>query len=109
MLTCHLEMKMKRKTEYIFLMYRFFVKIKHLPLLSTVDLPFIHIYTQFDSFLTSSYKFRTVYTLFYRRFRICSSWNKLHTELISLKQVFLKNGLPENFMNVSKDLRITYM
>ena len=87
-------------------MYRFFVKIKHLPLLSTVVLPFIHIlqtfihiYTHFDSFLTSSYKFGTVYTLSYRCFRISSSWNKLHTELVSLKHVFLKNDLPENFMN----------
>ena len=38
MLTCHLQFKVKSKTECPFLMYRLFVKIKHLPLLSTVNL-----------------------------------------------------------------------
>ena len=50
MLTCHLQLKVKSKTECPFLMYRLFVIIKHLPLLSTVNLPlveFIHILTAF--------------------------------------------------------------
>ena len=50
MLTCHLQLKMKSKTECPFLMYRIFVKIKHLPLLPNVNLPlveFIHILTAF--------------------------------------------------------------
>ena len=45
MLTCNLRLKVKSKTECPFLMYRLFVKIKHLPPLSTVNLPlveFIH-------------------------------------------------------------------
>ena len=37
MLTCHLQLKMKSKTECPFLMYRLFAKIKHLPLLSTIN------------------------------------------------------------------------
>ena len=41
---------------------------------------FSGIYTHFDSFLPSTYKFGTIYTLAYRCFRICSSWTKLHTE-----------------------------
>ena len=41
---------------------------------------FSGIYTHFDSFLPSTYKFGTIYTLAYRCFRICSSWSKLHTE-----------------------------
>ena len=50
MLTCHLRLKVKSKTECPFLMYRLFMKIKHLPPLPTVNLPlvqFIHILTAF--------------------------------------------------------------
>ena len=57
------------------------------------------VYTHFGSFLPSTYKFGTVYKLAFRCFRICSSWTKLHTELVFLKEVFLKNGYPENFIN----------
>ena len=94
MLTYHLQLRMKSKTECHF---RLFVKIKHLPLLSTANLPLV-VYTHFDNFLPSTYKFGNVYTLVYRGFRICSSWTKLYTTLICLKQIFLKNGYPENFI-----------
>ena len=50
LLLCHLQFKMKRKTECLFLMYRLLVKKKYLSLLSTVKLPlveFIHILTAF--------------------------------------------------------------
>ena len=50
MLTCRLKLKMKSKIECLFLMWTLFVKIKHLPLLSTVNLPlvgFIHSLTAF--------------------------------------------------------------
>ena len=50
MLTCHLQLKMKNKTEFPFLIYRLFVKIKHLPLLFTLNLllvEFIYILTAF--------------------------------------------------------------
>ena len=43
------------------------------------------VYTHFDSFLPSTYKFGTVYTLVCRCLRICSRWTKLHNELVSLK------------------------
>ena len=36
-----------------------------------------------------TYKFGNVYTLAYRCFRICSSWTKLYTELVRLKQNLL--------------------
>ena len=57
------------------------------------------VYTHFDSFLPSTYKFGTVYTLAYRCFRICSSWTKLRNELVCLKETFLKNGYHEDFIN----------
>ena len=41
MLTCHLQMKMKSKTECPFLMWRLFVKIKHLPFLFIVNLSLV--------------------------------------------------------------------
>ena len=54
---------------------------------------FSGVYTHFDSCL-STYKFGAVYTFACRCFRICSSWTKLHTELVCLKQTFLKKWLP---------------
>ena len=57
------------------------------------------VYIHFDCFLPSTYKFGTVYTLAYRCFRICSSWTKLHNELVCLNETFLKNGYPEDFIN----------
>ena len=37
------------------------------------------VYKHFDSFLPSTYKFGTVYTLSYRCLRICSSWTNNYT------------------------------
>ena len=50
MLTCQLQLKMKSKTECPLSMYRFFVTIKYLPILSTINLllvTFIQILTAF--------------------------------------------------------------
>ena len=60
---------------------------------------FSGVYTHFDSFLRSTYKFGTVYTIAYRCFRICCSWTKLRNELVCLKATFSKNGYPEDFIN----------
>ena len=60
---------------------------------------FSGVYSHFDSFLPSTYNFGTVYTLAYKCFRICSSWTKLHTELLFVKQIFIKNGYPESFID----------
>ena len=46
--------------------------------------------THFDSFLPSNSKFGTVSTLAHRCLQICSSWTKLHNELVCLKAIFLK-------------------
>ena len=69
---------------------------------------FSGVYTHFDSFLPSTYKFGTVCTLAYRCLRICSSSTKLRNELLSLKTFFLKNGYPENYMNKCFKKLITY-
>ena len=71
---------------------------------------FSGVYTHYDSFLPSTYKFGTVYTLAYRCLQICSSGTKLHNELVCLKEIFLKNSYPEDFINKCfKNVWITYM
>ena len=58
---------------------------------------FSGVYSNFESFLPSVYKFGMVYTLVYRCFRISSNWTQFHTELTFLKGIFRKNGYPESF------------
>ena len=53
---------------------------------------FSGVYTHFESFLPTIYKFGMVYTLAYRCFKICSYWTKFHVEFSFLKQEFLKTG-----------------
>ena len=60
---------------------------------------FSGICSDFKSFLPSIYKFVVVYILVYRCFQICSNWTQFHTEWISLKGIFQKNGYPENFID----------
>ena len=55
---------------------------------------FSGVYSNFESFLPSIYKFGMVYNLVYRCFRICSNWTQFHTELTFLKGIFQKNGNP---------------
>ena len=54
---------------------------------------FSGVYTHLDSFLPFTFKFGTIFTLAsYRCLRICSSWTKLHYELVCLKEISLKIG-----------------
>ena len=57
------------------------------------------VYTHFESFLPTIYKFGMVYTQAYRCFKICSDWTKFHEELRFLKQVFLKIVYPLSFID----------
>ena len=60
---------------------------------------FSSVYTHFESFLPTIYKFGMVYTIAYCCFKMCSGWTKFHEELSFLKQVFLKNGYPLSFID----------
>ena len=62
-------------------------------------LTFSDVYSNFESFLPFIYKFGKVYTLVYRCFRICSNLAQFHTKLSFLKEIFRKNGHPENFID----------
>ena len=55
MKTCHLQLKMKSKTEYAFLMHRLFVKIKTFSMSAYRKPTFSGVYTHGDSFLPSTY------------------------------------------------------
>ena len=60
---------------------------------------FSGVYTHFESFLPSTYKFGMIYTLVYRCFSLCSDWSKFHKELKTLKEIFLKNGYPLSYID----------
>ena len=60
---------------------------------------FSGVYTHFESFLPTIYKFGMIYTLVYRCFKICSDWTKFHEELNFLKQIFLESGYPQSFID----------
>ena len=60
---------------------------------------FSGVYSNFESFLSSVYKFGMVYTLVYRCFHICPNWKQFHTELIFLKGIFQKNGYLNTFID----------
>ena len=60
---------------------------------------FTGVYTHFERFLPTIYKFSMVYTLVYRSFKICSDWTKFHDELSFLKEVFIKYEYPLSFID----------
>ena len=60
---------------------------------------FSGVYTHFDSFLPTTYKFSMIYTLVYRSFSICSNWTNFHNELVFLKDISLKNRYPISFID----------
>ena len=49
------------------------------------------VFTYVDSFVPVSYKHGLVNTLIFRCFKICSSYEKLHNEIVYLKEIFRRN------------------
>ena len=60
---------------------------------------FSGVYTPFDSFIPNTYKIGMIYTLVNRCFRISSSWSMFYQQLTLLREIFQKNGYPENFID----------
>ena len=60
---------------------------------------FSGVYSNYERFSPSIYKFDTVYTLVYRCFHICSNLIQFHRELTFPQQIFQKNGYPENLIS----------
>ena len=40
-----------------------------------------------------------LYTLVYRYFTLCSDWTKFHREVLTLKEMFQRNGYPKSFID----------
>ena len=57
------------------------------------------VYTNFHSFSSEIYKIGMIYTLVNKCFQICSNCSRFHSQLILLKEIFQKNGYPENFID----------
>ena len=60
---------------------------------------FSGVFTHFDSFIPTSYKHGLVNTLIFRCFKICSSYEKIHNEIVSLKDILKHNSYPKNFID----------
>ena len=55
---------------------------------------FSSVYTHFESFLPTVYKFGIVYALSYRYFKIYPDWTKFHEQFSFLKQFFFQKRVP---------------
>ena len=55
---------------------------------------FSGLYTQFESFMPSQYKFGLVGTLLHRAFRICSNYELVHKEFQVIRDLLYRNGFP---------------
>ena len=60
---------------------------------------FSGVYTHFESFLPSTHKVGMLCTLVYRCFTLCSDWTKFHRELVTLEEIFQRNGFPKSFID----------
>ena len=97
--TCqHVNWKWKAK-QYPFLMYRLFVKIKHLLFLSTINIPllkFMHILVALYHLLISLVLFTDSLTDYFDYAQIGLNYT---LNYFFWKKFSFKNGYPENFIN----------
>ena len=62
---------------------------------------FSGVYTHFDSFLpNNTNNIGVIYTSVHRCFWICSKWSMFQSKLTLLREIFQKNGYPENFIDI---------
>ena len=60
---------------------------------------FSGVFTNFDSFIPLSYKTGLIWSLLYRAFSLCSSFELLHQEILKLKDIFKRNGYRISFID----------
>ena len=58
---------------------------------------FSGLYSNFHSFLPEKYKTGLFLTLLFRIYTICSDWSKIHSEIINLRNIMIKNNFPRKF------------
>ena len=52
-----------------------------------------------SNILAVSYKTGLIWSLLYRAFSLCSSFELLHQEILKLKDIFKRNGYPTSFID----------
>ena len=60
---------------------------------------FSEVFKNFNSFIPVTYKFGLVYTLLHRSFRLCSTYENFHEDIVTLKNI-------SRGMNIMKNLLI---
>ena len=60
---------------------------------------FSRVFINFDSFVPISLKHGLVNTLIFRCFKICSSYENLHNDIVYLKEIFKRNRYPNDFVD----------
>ena len=60
---------------------------------------FSGIFTNCDSFIPLSYKTLLIWSLLYRAFSLCSSFELFRQEILKLKDIFKRNGYPISFID----------
>ena len=60
---------------------------------------FSGLFTNFDSFIPLSYKTGLIWSLLYRAFSLCSSFELFHQEILKSKDIFKRNGYPTSFID----------
>ena len=61
---------------------------------------FSGVFTNFESFIPISYKSNLIFMLLFRAFKLCSTFELFHQEILNLKDIFKRNGYPGNFIDV---------
>ena len=60
---------------------------------------FSGVFTNYDSFISDTYKIGLVHTLLFRFFKICSSMENFHIEVELLRSIFKCNNYPVNIID----------
>ena len=60
---------------------------------------FSGVFTNFDSFIPLSYKTGLIWSLLYRAFSLCSSFELLHQEILKEKDICKRNSYPISFID----------
>ena len=60
---------------------------------------FSGVYTHFDNYMPLTCKFNLVSTIIFCIFTICTDMPKFHQEICKIKDIFIKNGCSERFLD----------
>ena len=60
---------------------------------------FSGVYTHSDSYMPLDYKFNLFSTIIFCRFTMCSNMPKFHQKICRIKDIFMKNGCSERFID----------